>query len=395
MLFKKDEFKLLSPFYAYYFIISFSMMILPFMVIYFRNLQFSFFHISILLATFSLSSFLFEIPTGAFADSYSRKYSVILGFFLVGLCASAIFFATSFWLLLVLFLLIGFGMTFVSGAENAWVMDNLEILNRTDLRTEFFMKSQIIGAFGGIFAPLIGSLIVKNSSIQPLWLIWGGGFLLGAFILFFFGKELYVPKRTSFVNSLSTVFSTSKQGFRFTIKNKIVLFTILVSIFITMMTSSYDFWQPFLEELNMSVFMLGIVFSVLSAVEMLFLFLTRYLEKFGVKRSLALIIFFRVALYCGVLFLVPGMYLIGAFIFILGSSVLSLRFPLIDSYFQKHLSKKYRATVSSIKSMGVQLGLVISTLLVGVFADVFSVRIAIVLSSVFGLIGLFFLRKLK
>ena len=124
MLFRNGELKLLFPFYLYYLILGLTAMIFPFLIIYFVNLGFSFFQISIILAAYSISMFLFEIPTGAFADGFSRKYSVILGFVFCGITSIFIGLASSFWVLVFLFVLFGFSMTLISGSEEAWVIDN-------------------------------------------------------------------------------------------------------------------------------------------------------------------------------------------------------------------------------------------------------------------------------
>ncbi|UCG26082.1 MAG: MFS transporter [Chloroflexota bacterium] len=69
--------------------------------------------------------FLFEIPTGVVADVYSRRLSVIIGYFLIGLgfilegafpIFATILLAQAIW---------GFGYTFISGAEQAWLADEL------------------------------------------------------------------------------------------------------------------------------------------------------------------------------------------------------------------------------------------------------------------------------
>ena len=160
MLFKKDELKLLWPFYLYYLVFGLSTMIMPFMIIYFVNLGFSFFQIALITSAFGIAMFLFEVPTGAFADSFSRKYSVILGFLITAFAVILIPLMTNFYLLLFMWVLAGIGMTFVSGAEESWVVDNLNKFKRTDLHQEFFIKSGSLAAFGAIFAPFVGALLV-------------------------------------------------------------------------------------------------------------------------------------------------------------------------------------------------------------------------------------------
>ena len=61
-------------------IYGFSSLIMPFMIIYFRDLSLTFFQIAVITSGFSIGMMLFEVPTGAFADGLSRKISVIIGF---------------------------------------------------------------------------------------------------------------------------------------------------------------------------------------------------------------------------------------------------------------------------------------------------------------------------
>ena len=51
-------------------------------------------------------------------------------------------------------LLWGFAMTFVSGAEEAWVVDNLKHYKRTDLTDEFYIKTHSILNIGAVFLRL-------------------------------------------------------------------------------------------------------------------------------------------------------------------------------------------------------------------------------------------------
>ena len=70
---------------------------------------------------------LFEVPTGAVADVYSRRLSVIIGLALVGcgyLLEGSI---PMFWAVLGAQVLWGIGYTFVSGALQAWLSDEIGV----------------------------------------------------------------------------------------------------------------------------------------------------------------------------------------------------------------------------------------------------------------------------
>ncbi len=395
MIFKKNELRLLSPFYLYYFIINLSGMIFPFLVIYFRNLNFSFFQISVLFTSLSISMFIFEIPTGAFADGFSRKYSVILGFFIAGLAIIGISFVIYYWYILILFIIIGLGMTLVSGAAESWVIDNLNYYKRKDLHNEYFIKIQSIVAFAGIISPLIGAFIVKTYSIKPLWIVWGIGFILGGINLLLFSEEKYKPKKIKLSEMIKVTIDNTKKGIIFSKTHKITKYLILASIFLAMMTVDKDFWQPLLTDLNMPIHYLGIIFSIVSAVSMIIPFTARYLEKYKVKNVFIIIIILRILLFGVILLLYPGLFIVGAGIFIFSEGLLSLRFPLLEPYYHKHLPKNIRATIASVKSMGIQLGLGIGLLCFGYLTDIIGVQNTIPLTGIFGLVAIYFFSKIK
>ncbi len=66
-----------------------------------------------------------EIPTGVVADLYSRKWSVVMAFLISGTSVILAGVLDSFLLLLISSALWGFGLTFRSGAETAWLTDEL------------------------------------------------------------------------------------------------------------------------------------------------------------------------------------------------------------------------------------------------------------------------------
>ena len=70
--------KLLSIIYAYKFFDDF-VLIYPLYAIMFADSGMTPWQIGVLLAAWSASSFIFEIPSGAWADRYSRKHILFIG----------------------------------------------------------------------------------------------------------------------------------------------------------------------------------------------------------------------------------------------------------------------------------------------------------------------------
>jgi len=74
--FSKSELKILWPFYLESFLGTLLFILIPFEIVYFRSIGLSSTQIGFLIALWPLASLLFEIPTGAVADLYGRKFSV-------------------------------------------------------------------------------------------------------------------------------------------------------------------------------------------------------------------------------------------------------------------------------------------------------------------------------
>ena len=73
--------------------------------------------------------FLFEIPTGVVADTYSRRLSLVIGYLGTGAAWVAVGLVSAPWLIIVLWALWGFAYTFTSGAEEAWITDEVGATN--------------------------------------------------------------------------------------------------------------------------------------------------------------------------------------------------------------------------------------------------------------------------
>ena len=121
---KKEELIILWPFYLSSFLNM--ALISSYAIIYFMNLNFSFFQISILLALSTFVSVLFDIPTGAIADIYGRKFSVVLAYALLGIITILVPLSTNFYYVAVLFFMLGAVGTLRTGADEAWIISNIK-----------------------------------------------------------------------------------------------------------------------------------------------------------------------------------------------------------------------------------------------------------------------------
>ena len=97
--------------------------------------------------------FVFEIPTGAFADTYGRRLSVIISFLIQGVAVVLVGAVASFWVIAIAWAIWGFGYTFQSGAFEAWITDEVGVERVGNV----FLRGTRI-AYTGALLGLIGSI---------------------------------------------------------------------------------------------------------------------------------------------------------------------------------------------------------------------------------------------
>ena len=100
-----------------------------------------------------ISYFLLEVPTGAIADTYSRRASVILGLFVSGISAIVMAMTHEYPVLLVGSVLWGLGGALMSGAYEAWITDEhgVDGITRVFLRgAQWAYAGAIVGAILGV-----------------------------------------------------------------------------------------------------------------------------------------------------------------------------------------------------------------------------------------------------
>ena len=110
-----------------------------------------------------------EIPTGVVADTLSRKWSIVISQLIMGVGIIMSGLTTSFWPLVISQVLWGLGWTFTSGADIAWITDELRHAGRADevdrVITATARWKQIGGIVGMVALGLLGWLAGVDAAI--------------------------------------------------------------------------------------------------------------------------------------------------------------------------------------------------------------------------------------
>ncbi len=125
--------------------------------------------------------FVFEIPTGVVADVVSRKASVVVGWAIDGVAVATLGFVRSFPAAILTQVLWAFGATFISGADVAWITDEV---GEEEARELYLRAAQLenVGAFAGIWigislatialsVPIVVSGLATTATAVVLWVL--------------------------------------------------------------------------------------------------------------------------------------------------------------------------------------------------------------------------------
>jgi len=155
-----------------------------------------------------VSAFVFEIPTGIIADVHSRKLSVIIGYILMGAGFLVMGFFPTFVPILIAQLIWGLGYTFTSGAEEAWISDEIGEENANQL----FLRSTRIGLYTSLVGMALAVLVGDENPAMPI--LWGGLGIaaIGISLIFIMPETGFKPTPREDRNTWQQMAFTFKEG---------------------------------------------------------------------------------------------------------------------------------------------------------------------------------------
>jgi DHA3 family tetracycline resistance protein-like MFS transporter len=181
--------------------------------------------------------FLFEVPTGIVADTYSRRLSLILGYLGTGAAWVAVGLVSTPWLIIVLWAFWGFAYTFTSGAEQAWITDEVGHENVGTI----FLRAARFGQAGAVVG-LVAQVAVGTQSLRA-GVILGGAFTIGCgiFAILFMPETGFVRRpREERASALAELRTTAVRGGRYAWTQPIVMLLIGVELFMGTSSEAFD-----------------------------------------------------------------------------------------------------------------------------------------------------------
>jgi MFS family permease len=195
--------------------------------------------------------------TGIVADTYSRRLSVIIGMFVLGIAyviegfipfiVEDIFqHAISFFVMLIIAEIIrGFGETFISGAQSAWITDEVG----EDKIGKLFIRGNQVSQLARILGVIV-SVALASITLYIPYIVGGVLFLLlAAFLLLFMPETGFQREESRQTNPIKAMTATFKDGIGVVRGSPILMMMLFVILFSGAASEGFDrLWQAHLLE---------------------------------------------------------------------------------------------------------------------------------------------------
>ncbi len=179
-------------------------------------------------AFFMLGNFIFQVPTGAFADCCGRKNSIILGSALKALCFFGYYLSSSIWMFIGWEILGALGNSFVYGALDSWMVDEMKDSPPGTIRKLIARGKSldlIVIGVGSCLGGYLGQIYLGLP-----WLAASLGQILLIPLFYLIMKETnFRPERFSLRSSWKMIVKKSKSGIQHSLKNRSILQLIIFS----------------------------------------------------------------------------------------------------------------------------------------------------------------------
>lgn len=346
-----------------------------------------------------LSAAIFEVPTGVIADLHGRRLSVIIGTALTGV---GFIIEGSFpvWGMVMLGQAVwGFGWTFISGALDAWIADEVG----TERAGRAYLRGAQVGQIMGLAAILPSVLLASVAITGPIVL--GGALFIGlaVFLFFFMPEEGFRPAARGSRLNWTHMRETLGQGIRLVRLRPVLLALLLVGLFYGAYSEGFDrLWTAFLLREHtlpgigdlQPVVWFGLIRAVSAVLSIGATELVKRRLTLDHRRSVsrALLLFYGLVSAGTVAYALSGSVAAALAAYWVVVTARSTAGPVMVAWLNQHIDSRVRATVLSMSAQADEIGQIAGGPVIGAIGTVISLRAALAISGLLLLPALGLLR---
>lgn len=332
------------------------------------------------------TAFIAEVPTGIIADVYSRRLSIIIGYVLVGLGFVVEGSIPQFWAILLAQVIWGIGVTFMSGAEEAWVADEVgpEKAGKAFLRGNQFGNG---GALFGILASVLLGTVALNIPI-----VLGGVLLvvLGGILALIMPETGFKPKPRAERSNFQQMGHTFRQGLGVIRSRRVLVTLVIAAAFFGAFSEGFDrLWVPHLVSYSMPYWEPVVWIGIISAISLVLgIGVTEFVNRrvdtnnqVVVARALQIVVTLLMALM--IVFGLAWNFGVALVAVLALNPIRGMNYPLATAWLNQHVDSSVRATVFSMRNQSDAFGQMIGGPILGAIATLVSLRVEMVVAALF------------
>ncbi|MBF0298613.1 MAG: MFS transporter [Oligoflexia bacterium] len=375
-----------------------------FLLLFLKEKGLSFTQIGFLFAFKEVLVNVINIPTGAVADIYGRKKSLIFALSSYVISFLIFSYSNSFAMLYLAFFLFGIGESFRAGTHKAMIFDYLRMENRLKDKTLVYGETRSWSQRGSAVSVLIGAAIVYfGSGYKNIFLYSIIPYLAGVINIMLYPS--YLDKKNETGSSLKEIFrhliKTMKKCWQSIELRHLILQSTLyegqyrsvkdyLQILIGTLAISLPFFLKEAPERKTAIFIAIIYFALYILSSYASKFSHKFLEFFNSEKAAIR----TIMLITAVLLLISS---VGVFINLTWISVLSFIFifnlqnimrPIMTAQYDNLSLSEEQATVLSVESQANSVGIFFLAPILGYLADHYSLAYAFLLCALVLLIYL-------
>jgi DHA3 family tetracycline resistance protein-like MFS transporter len=328
--------------------------------------------------------FVFQAPTGALADAYSRRWAVVLGLCFTGVGFLVEGIIPAFAAVLVAQALWGFGATLMDGADTAWIADEVG----TERAGPLYLRATQIGWFATLPGIALSAALGSVRLNLPI-LVGGGLFIfLGAVLAAVMPERRFMPTLYEARMSWRKVGYTLREGMLIVRQSPVLLSVMGIAALAGVCNAGFgQLWQyhllhtfsfPALGGLAPIVWF-GIIEIVIALTSVVGIEVARRGSDTSSHRSVAWALFAADGLaIVGILgFAVAGQFALALAALWLITTAHGPRIPLEQAWMNQNLPASVRATVFSLRGQVAAFAAIAGGPALGVIATAFGTRTAL------------------
>lgn len=358
----------------------------PLAIIYFSRITGSY---TLGLSIFSITMFssaFFELPTGVFSDKYGRVKSLIFGAFSFLVCSIFYAIGLNYWFLFLGAIFQGLGRSFYSGNNDALLYDNLIKVKKTEDFAEHNGRIGFMSQIALAVAGLLGGIVAYFSFPILMWIS-----IIPNIICFILATKVSETQKIS--HQSENIFSHIKIAVKNFISNvNLRLISLSDIINFGLGEAAWNFKSAFIATI-WPVWAIGIAQTLSNiGASLSFKFSGRILKKIS---ALNILIFDFIFSEITVLIALIFVSIISPILMSINSLMYGVGQVAKNKLLQDEFTSEQRATMGSLNSLAGSLVYSIFAIILGLFADKFGPKNALIFQSLLSFSLLYFYLNLK